>query len=48
MRIEVARHFFFAKLVRIKFNENPFSRSRVVTWVQTDGQGGFNQLSGRI
>jgi hypothetical protein len=29
---------FFVNLTNIKFCENPFSRSEVVTCVQTDGQ----------
>lgn len=34
-----------AKLFNIKFNENPFTGSRVVACVQTDGRRDFNRRS---
>jgi hypothetical protein len=43
-KIEVTRHVF-VKLPKIKFHENPFSRSPVITCVQTDGLSDFNRRS---
>jgi hypothetical protein len=36
MKVEMARQLF-VKLTDIKFHEDPFSRSRIITYTRTDG-----------